>query len=311
MKFKFIIIGMLSFVSVVSRVLAGNPPDQGKSTISGTAAPADGLTSSTVTIALRDASGSPVTGNDDILLASSDSTTSFNPSSATLDGTGTLYTQMKSSYAGNVPVQVTDTTTGTTITGSVYFYQPGGSPPSPGSCTDPAPGSTPTLTGAVPAGARAITLVWTDAANPVTSYVLSYGLSSGNYIYGNQNIGGQGTTTYAVGGLATGTKYYFSIRAVNGCTPGNASNELSAVAGARATPTPQQDVGRSVAETPVVSQPTDTPTPVPTSTPAPALTLPPAPSSSGGSSVATIVLAGTVIGVLIIAGVVIRLTFYR
>jgi hypothetical protein len=68
-------------------------------------------------------------------------------------------------------------------------------------------------------------------------------------------MGGQGTTSYTVGNLATGKKYYFVVRAGNGCTPGTFSNELSAVAGETPTPTPA---------------PTDTPTPTPMPTDTPA-----------------------------------------
>lgn len=291
-------------------VYAGNPPDQGKSTISGTSAPADGNGTSTVKITLKDSSGALLTSNDTVNITSSDSSASFSPSSVTMDGSGVITTQMKTTTVGNVPVTVTDVSTGNTqITGSVAFYQPGtASPtptptPGPSTCTDSAPGSTAKLTSAVSAGLHSITLTWTDAANPVTYYLLSYGLSSGNYIYGNPNIGGQGTTSYTVGGLNTGTKYYFVVRAGNGCMPGNYSNELSAVPGGVSTPTPTPTPAGSSAVTSDVSQPdqipTDTPTDTPTPTPEPTVT--PAPSS--GSIVGTVVTVGTVLGVLIIFGV--------
>lgn len=121
--------------------------------------------------------------------------------------------------------------------------------PTPASgCTDPAPGGLVELKTASPSGEYDVTLTWTDALDPVSYYLLSYGIESGKYLYGNPNMGGQGTTTYTVGGLTTGKKYYFVVRAGNGCTPGTFSNELSAVAGEIPTPTPE---------------PTDTPTPTP------------------------------------------------
>ena len=160
------------------------------------------------------------------------------------------------------------------------------------------------LTDATSAGAHSITLTWTDAANPVSYYLVSYGLSSGNYIYGNPNIGGQGTTSYTVGGLNTGTKYYFVIRAGNGCAPGNYSNEMSAVPGGVATPTPATvSVGTDTTTTDttatdqITDTPTDTPTPMPTEVP----TVTPAPA--GSSTVGTIVLVGTILGILIAVGV--------
>ena len=267
-----IICGIIACLFLATHVFAGNPPDQGKSTINGTMVPADGLTSSTVTISIKDATGNTVSGNDSIVITSTNSSTSFNPSSVTLDGSGIFYTQMKSTFVGSVPVTVTDSSVNTQITGYVYFYQPGTAAPPPGACLDPAPGSTAKLISAVSSDAHAITLTWTDADNPVTYYLLSYGLSSGNYIYGVPNIGGQGATSFTVGGLSTGKKYYFVIRAGNGCTPGAFSNELSAIPGtvATATPvptqTPQQTVDSNNAisiDTPVPAISVDTPTPTP------------------------------------------------
>jgi hypothetical protein len=289
-------------------VFAGNPPDQGKSTITSTAAPADGSSPSTVTIVLKDAGGNTLTSNDSINITSSDSTASFNPSSLTLDGSGTITTQMKTTTVGSVPITITDTSASNTqLTWSVLFYQPGSATPTPtptpnpNACTDAAPGSSLQLTSAQSSGAHSITLTWADASNPVTYYLLSYGLSSSHYIYGVPNMGGQGTTSFIVGGLATGTKYFFVIRAVNGCMPGSDSNEVSAVAGVASTPTPgpadtSTDTSQSdlvPTDTPELS--TDTPTPSPTEviTPVPA-------SATGGSnsSIGYIMIGATALGVV-------------
>jgi hypothetical protein len=290
-------------------VFAGNPPDQGKSTISGTSVPADGLTSSKVTIVLRDSSGNTLPGNDSMLITSSNSSTSFNPSSVTLDGSGIIYTQMKSSFVGSVPVTVTDNSTSNAqITGYVAFYQPGTTPPSLGACTDPAPGSTAQLTSAVSSGANSITLTWIDASNPVTYYLVSYGLSSGNYIYGNPNIGGQGTTSFTVGGLTTGKKYFFVVRAGNGCMPGVFSHEVSAVAGASPTPTfiPPDTSADTAGQSDSI--PTDTPQlPADTQTPTPTEVIMPTPVLTSGSDsfVSRLMIGATALGVVcaIVAGV--------
>lgn len=310
------IVLLLIFIAVAPKnVYAGNPPDEGKSSvIGGNPAPADGTTSTTVTVTLKDASGANLSSNDSILITSSDSTTKFDPSTVTLNGSGSFTMNVKSSYVGAVPVTVTDqSTSNTNITGSVSFYQPGTTAPTvtptpqPGACTDSAPGSTTQITSVVSSGAHSITLTWKDANSPVSYYLLSYGLSSGNYIYGNPNIGGQGTTSYTVGGLNTGTKYYFVIRAGNGCTPGNYSNEMSAVAGGSPTPTPTVasatnttttiDTSTTGSTDQITAAPTDTPTPEPTDTPAPTL------APSGNSAVKTIVIIGTILGVLIILGI--------
>ena len=97
-------------------------------------------------------------------------------------------------------------------------------------CSDPAPGSAPTLVSAI-SGANSVTLNWTAATNPVSYYLVAYGTSPGVYTYGNPNVGGSGTTSYTVNNLSGGTTYYFVVRAGNGCTPGPFSNELSATPG--------------------------------------------------------------------------------
>lgn len=105
-----------------------------------------------------------------------------------------------------------------------------GGPPGPPAapvCSDTPPGGAPTLLSAV-AGVNSVTLTWSKAANPVSYYLVAYGLSSGNYIYGNPNVGGPETTSYSVGNLSGGVTYYFIVRAGNGCAPGPFSNELVA-----------------------------------------------------------------------------------
>jgi len=163
--------------------------------------------------------------------------------------------------------------------------------PTPIGCRDSAPGGSVELKTASPSGEHNVTISWTDALDPVSYYLLSYGMEPGKYIYGNPDMGGQGTTSYTVGGLTKGKTYYFAVRPGNGCTPGVFSNELSAVVGETPTPTPA---------------PTDTPTPTP-EPPTPTATPTPVPevlaaetSSSTGSNllVRYIMLGATALGVL-------------
>lgn len=94
-------------------------------------------------------------------------------------------------------------------------------------CSDTPPGGAPTLL-SVTAGVNSLALTWNEAPDPVSYYLIAYGTSSGNYQFGNPNIGGKGTTSYSVSNLSGGTTYYFVVRAGNGCSPGPFSNELSA-----------------------------------------------------------------------------------
>ncbi len=95
-------------------------------------------------------------------------------------------------------------------------------------CNDQKPGSSPVITAAIP-GLNQITLFWEEATNPVTYYLLSYGQQSGSPIYGNPNIGDSNSRSYMVNNLSGETTYYFQIKAVNGCQPGDFSNEIAAI----------------------------------------------------------------------------------
>lgn len=309
-----IIVSLFGFAAYFSPVYAVGSADSGQSTFSPSEVAADGNTESHIQIILRDSSGNTL-GGDAITIAWNDQNTQINdrsqsnsPITTSLDGSGAYNFMMKSTTVGQIQITVSDTTNGGSISWNVTFDQPGSNTPTPtitptpqpGTCSDSAPGSAPSLTSAVSSGAHAVTLTWNDASDPVSYYELSYGLSSGNYIYGAPNIGGQGTTTFTVGGLTTGKTYYFSLRAVNGCMPGSASNELSGIAGEAPTPTPSEE-STTTDETTQDNTPTDTPELAPSDTPTP-LPTPEASATdnqSGGSSMIGKMMIGvTVVGIV-------------
>ena len=96
-------------------------------------------------------------------------------------------------------------------------------------CSASAPGAPLNLL-AVPAGPGQVLLSWQPPTEgKPTHYSILYGLSPGDYLYGNHNVGL--TTNYLVSGLTPATTYYFVVLAVNDCAPGPYSQEVSAVAG--------------------------------------------------------------------------------
>jgi hypothetical protein len=316
--FSFIVILLLILNLIpTDKIFAGNPPDAGHSTLTlnfngSNQVSADGTSTVSIIITLKDSSGTVLTG-DTVNLSASNTGANFNPSSSTLDANGNATFTMTSTNAVTDQINVVDTTTNTTLTnlGQVTFVQPtptltpspSPTPTSaPGVCNNPTPGSAPKLTDAVSAGAHSVTLTWEKATNPVTYYLLAFGTTTGNYIYGSPNIGDQNTTSYTVGNLSTGRKYYFVIRAFNGCAPSSYSNEIVGTAGATATPTsPPDDPASnndSIIDTGITDEiPTDTPEPqaTPTETPVP--------NSNSGDNVGKIVLAGTAIGIMLLIGV--------
>jgi hypothetical protein len=76
-------------------------------------------------------------------------------------------------------------------------------------------------------GMHSMTIRWQKADGPVTYYMVAYGRKSGIWEYGAPNVGGPDTTEYTVKGLVAGEKYYFAVRAVNGCAPGPLSAQYT------------------------------------------------------------------------------------
>jgi len=234
----FLLFGIFSS----GRVFA-NDADIGNSSISVSqgSIPADGSTTSTISVIARDSNSNVLSGDRITANSSGDSGLVINGGNAGADN-ATVITDSNGSanftVSSNNSSPTTDTftiisndpDTITLGTATVTFTALSSPTPTstPGSCADTPPGSTPSLTSAVATGDNQITLTWTDATDPVSYYLLAYGTAAGQYVYGNPNIGGQGTINYVVGSLSKGSTYYFAIKAVNGCNTGSFSNEISA-----------------------------------------------------------------------------------
>jgi hypothetical protein len=109
--------------------------------------------------------------------------------------------------------------------------------PAPPQCNATRPGA-PTLLSVERSGTTAI-LKWTKV-DLATHYVISYGLSPDNFQYGVPNTGN--TTTYTIEKLAAGTKYYFTVYAVNDCMPSEGSKVITSVAGIATVNNPGQQL---------------------------------------------------------------------
>lgn len=304
-------------------VFAKNAASTDKSTltVNPSSIPADGITTAIITVTVKDIYGNLLVGDHITLTSTPDSGLMINGSAAGItswtaatNSSGQAIFTVKSNNA----TSHTDTLTASDVTDSpaiplgsstnnnvaVAFTIPTSEP----SCSSAAPGSTPQLTSAVPEDSDKIMLTWTAATNPVSCYSLSYGTISGQYIYGNPNVGGQSTTSYTVGSLVKGTTYYFAMKAVNGCNSGSYSNEVSAVAGGSPTPTLIQEkdasssasdlendnTKQSASSNSAQNAPTDTPIPQSTDTPTPT------PEITNGTSTNKIIIYGLVF--IIVAG---------
>lgn len=90
-------------------------------------------------------------------------------------------------------------------------------------CTASKPG-TPTINSVTRTSGSTVQLTW-SAVQDATTYAISYGTQSGNYQYGVPSTGN--TTTYSIGGLDANATYYFVVRAIRDCMPGDNSGQSS------------------------------------------------------------------------------------
>ena len=211
---------------------AGNPPDAGNSQLNATAVPADGTTTSTVTILLRDSSGVVLTGDTVSITAPTDPTAVISPASTTLDGSGQATFTITSTTIGTDALTVDDTTTVTTLValGNVTFTDPSlvsssTSPSSTGgggsSCSATAPTSAPDLYQVV--GTKtSVTLYFAPPNSSFDGFTISYGLTTDANSYSvhfDQGATG-GAVKYTINDLIPKAIYYFKVAATSGCATG-------------------------------------------------------------------------------------------
>jgi len=247
-----LISAIVSFFAFSSLVYAGNPPDATNSSLSATEVPADGATQSVITITLNDSSGSAIVGDTIQLSNGTDATINISPTSLVTDSSGIATFSATSTTAGTDPIDVTDTTTSTTLTalGNIIFdpvATPTSSPtptdtptpaPSSGSssssstnnttCTNTPPASAPNLYQISSANGSA-TLYFAPPVSGFDGFTISYGLDSNADSYNASFSQGStgGAENYTINSLTPETRYYFKVRANNGCAPGPWSSILS------------------------------------------------------------------------------------
>jgi len=105
------------------------------------------------------------------------------------------------------------------------------------SCNNEAP-KVPYLVSAVTSGKNEITLNWSKVAGNVTHYSIAYGVAKNKPMYGAANVGN--VTSFKVNGLSGGGTYFFTVKAVNDCTPSVASNKVGVKVGGKFISTPAQ-----------------------------------------------------------------------
>ena len=224
-KIVFGLIFLSLFLYLPVKVFAGNPPVQSNSqyTTPSGFAPSDGTSTETINVHLQDSSQNVVAGDVISLSSSNDSTALFPQNNQTTDSNGNATFSVTTTTPGGVKITLFDSTNNVTFPDwfTVTFYDVAKG------CSNVPPA--PVLSSVVSNSDNKATLTWVNSANPVSNYLISYGTATKNYIYGNTNVGPQGTTSTTVGSLAGGKKYYFVVAANNNCGTSGFSNEVSAI----------------------------------------------------------------------------------
>lgn len=246
------LLGVIAIFIFPNLVLAGAPVQNNSSyvTPSGPAA-SDGTSTETVTVHLQDSDQNNVVGSVVTLSSSNDSTATFPKNNQTTDSSGNASFTVATTTPGTVKITLLDSTNNVTFTDwfSLTFYDS-----TKGCINVPA---APVLSSVTSNSDNKVTIVWKNSADPVSNYLVSYGVETAKYIYGAPNIGAQGTTSYTVDGLTGNKKYYFVVAATNNCGRSGFSNEISVIV--KPIPSTPIPTTRPTSSPAVITQ---TPTPV-------------------------------------------------
>lgn len=232
-----ILLFFLFFILVVP-AFAGNPPDAAQSSLSATTSgsdsvPADGNTTASMTLTLKDSGAIPLAGDTVNLSIPSDPTAVINPTSTTLDGSGQAIFTITSTTVGTDNIDAVDVTTGTTLTalGQVIFTPIPTSSPSnnsagssngSSSCTQQSPTGAPDLFQVNTTKTTATLFFTQPAGGNFNGYRIFYGSDTNANSYSVHFSQGSstGANTYTINSLTPNTLYYFKIRAENDCASG-------------------------------------------------------------------------------------------
>jgi len=164
-------------------------------------------------------------------------------------------------------------------------------------CSDQKPPNIPDLF-QIDSTVDTLTLFFSPVMEPRNHYLVQYGTEPGQYQHAFQFENSEtGVVVVEVTALQKNTPYYFSVRAGNGCAPGDWSNELSSTIGRRGSTYRWSSAGKilttaltkrfnptalkpTTIDTTVQSSPFPAPAPSDTPTPRNELTVPKPPTAS-------------------------------
>lgn len=152
--------------------------------------------------------------------------TSDNSGSVTFDYTGGYST--KTFALVKVSEESFNSTSNNTDTNSSHTALSEGTSNSSPVCSFISPHAAPQLLSLV-SGMTTVQLYWSPVNDNTDSYAIEYGTNSGEYQWGVSSVPGKETTKFLIGSLKPNTKYFFRMRAGNGCATGPWSAESAII----------------------------------------------------------------------------------